>query len=160
MIRGAYVVRGRCFAAGRSRVSQPGSSFSLITQTYKEQTISTMCVYASDPLAYDFDQALTDARRRTKDRSERKWREFEVADRIYWLKEFPETPTPEGLRKHATRYGSEGVQEVADAYGLDLNATTKARAPKLLTPGKSKRATERALRALIPHEEGELVGTA
>jgi len=99
------------------------------------------------------DSALADARRRTRKRVERGKREAESADRRYWLAQFPEAPTPEGLRRHSERFGPKSVEEIAEAYGVDLTATTPARKPKRLSAGKSKRAVDRAHALLTPDEE-------
>jgi hypothetical protein len=109
-------------------------------------------VYASDSLAYNFDAALNDARRREKERAQRDGNEVKIAERIFWLSPFPEAPTPEGLRRHTERFGSDGVAEVAAVYGVDLTATTKPRTPKRLTTRKSKRAIIRARAVLNPEE--------
>jgi hypothetical protein len=101
-------------------------------------------IYASDSFAYDFDAALADARRRAREHGEREKQEALSAHRRYWLTQFPETPSPEGLRRQIERFGPECVQEIADTYRVDLTATTKARVPKRLSSGKSKRAVERA----------------
>jgi hypothetical protein len=107
-------------------------------------------IHAADPFA--FAAALSEALRRAKKRSQQKKTTGDSAERRYWLRHFPAPPTPEGLRRHAQRFGAECVQEIADAYGVDLTATTEARTPKRLSAGKSKRATQLALRALIPEE--------
>jgi hypothetical protein len=54
-----------------------------------------------------------------------------------------DAPTPEALRRHAERYGPEGVQEIADAYGVDLTETTKVR----------KRTTSSSVRRRLSQNE-------
>ncbi len=76
----------------------------------------------------------------------------EAGNLICAPRDFP-APTPEGLRQHAKRYGPESVQDVADAFGVDLTTSTEARKPKRLTAHKSARATNRARLALVPDEE-------
>jgi hypothetical protein len=128
--------------------------------------------YDSDPFAYDFDAALAAseeneravgakekaaelnpairfpifARSRTSYPNKPKQGEGKVV-----LVEDLPAPAPEELRRHAHRFGSECVQEVADAYGVDLAASTEARKRKRLTATRSKRATARA-RQVITEE--------
>jgi hypothetical protein len=102
-----------------------------------------------DPFAYDVDSALAAARQRSRERGEQRKTEGASADHRYWLTQFPEVPRPERLRRHAERFGAEGIEEIADAYGVDLTATTRARTPKRLPAGKSKRATSRARASLL-----------
>lgn len=88
------------------------------------------------------------SKNRAKERVERSRDEFAAADRLYWLQEFPEAPTPEELRRRAQRFGPEYVQEVADALGVDLTASTEARKPKRLTSTQQRRSLARVREAL------------
>lgn len=56
-------------------------------------------VYAGNTLAYDFDAAWSTHDAERNQRAEIKRREYDIADRIYWLKEFPDPPTPDGLSR-------------------------------------------------------------
>jgi hypothetical protein len=86
-------------------------------------------VNAYGSYGYDFKVELAAAKKRQVARNQEKAaraREAELAlQRTFWLSQFPDAPTPEALRRHGERLGWEGVQEVADAYSVDLTATTK-----------------------------------
>jgi hypothetical protein len=103
--------------------------------------------------ALDFETELTNARERERIRDRAKVRLAREADRLFWLREFPNAPTPEALRKHAEKFGKEGVQEVADLYGIDLQGRSKVRSPKRLSEARSKRATDVALAMLAGGSE-------
>jgi hypothetical protein len=105
-------------------------------------------VYGGNPLAYDFEAELTKARERERIQERAKVRRARETERIFWLREFPTAPTPEALRRHAERFGKEGVQEIADLYGVDLEARTEVRRPRRLTSGQSARRTTRAREAI------------
>jgi hypothetical protein len=100
-----------------------------------------MQVYVTNAISYDFKAALDEAVAPQPTTGL-------TAEQRYWRTQFPEAPTPEDLRKYDERFGSEGVQEIADAYGVDLNASTPARRPERLTASRSKRSVQRAKAAL------------
>lgn len=63
------------------------------------------------------------------------------------------TPTAEQLRKHAERFGPEGVAEIAAAYGIDMSAKSIAPKPKRrrrTTPGIKAQVAELHARGMIP----------
>jgi hypothetical protein len=68
---------------------------------------------------YDFEAALADAKTVEP-------KSGLTVEQIYWRKHFPEPPTEAGLRKHAKRFGREGVSEIADAYGMTALAVELA----------------------------------
>ena len=48
----------------------------------------------------------------------------------YWLTQFPDAPSAEGLHKHAERFSPDGVPEITDAYRLTLLNVSAAPASK------------------------------
>ncbi len=100
--------------------------------------------YGSDPFAYDFEAELAKAKAREP-------RAGLTAEQRYWRLHFPQAPTEEALRKHARRFGREGVSEIADAYGMTATAAELAEAG-----GKRRRRTTDTLRAQVValHERG------
>jgi hypothetical protein len=106
--------------------------------------------YGGSWFAYDLDTELTKARERERIRERAKVRLQREAERLQAetdpyrsiaygtgrpVAQPPRganvgVPTPEALRRHAERFGKEGIQEVADLYGVDLEARSAVRQPK------------------------------
>lgn len=96
--------------------------------------------YGGNWFAYNFETALTEADERAKERK-RAAKQLTADDeaeatRLCWLTHFPEAPTPEALRRHGERFGPEGVQQIADVYGVDLTVTTRTQRGKGRKTGK------------------------
>lgn len=72
-------------------------------------------MYGSDPFSYHFEHALAAAK--TIERAEG---DGLSAEQRYWRREFPSAPSAEQLRRHAARFGAEGINETGAAYGIDL----------------------------------------
>lgn len=100
-------------------------------------------MYASTPFDYDFTSELASALAST----ERPPAALS-ADQRHWHKQFPDAPTPEALRKHAERFGPEGVEEIADAYGIDVHGSTAVRRTGRITRSRSRRSAQRAKEVL------------
>ena len=77
-----------------------------------------MC-YAGDSFAYDFEAALSAARERASYRQRTLVQRERDAEALYWRSSFP-APRAEQLHRHAEKFRSEGVAEVARAYGIEL----------------------------------------
>ena len=91
-------------------------------------------MYGSDPCSCHFEAALAEAKT--------------AEPTNYWRKHFPEAPTRDELIRHVERFGSECVEEIADAYGIEL-AASKARKP---TASDKRRAS-----GLAMLDEGESI---
>ena len=70
----------------------------------------------------------------------------------YWLTQFPDAPTAEGLHKHADRFSPDGVAEITDAYRLTLLNVSAAPASK----AKRARRTSETMKTKVLnlHERG------
>jgi hypothetical protein len=96
-----------------------------------------MQVYVSNAISYDFKAAFQEAVVPEPTSGL-------TAEQRYWRTQFPDSPTPEALRKHAERFGAAALPEVADAYGVDRKSSTPVRRSERLTASKSRRSVRRA----------------
>ena len=76
-----------------------------------------MAVYGPDPFAYDLEAALVNAKTAELPKG------GPTVQQLYWRTHWPEAPSRDALIRHAELYGPEEVQEVADAYGIELNVS-------------------------------------
>jgi hypothetical protein len=67
--------------------------------------------------------------------------EVAAVERSYWSR-FP-APTAGRLRKHAARFGPEGVQDIAAVYAVDLTT------PKPASTARQRRTTETLVRQVV-----------
>jgi hypothetical protein len=86
--------------------------------------------YGGDPFAYDFQAALEQAKERQRTKRKRAEHEFTNAAAVCTRQQSPKSPTGEQLRRHADRFGPDGVNETAVVYGVDLRVYETERREK------------------------------
>ena len=75
------------------------------------------------------------------------------ASRNYWRRYFPKAPTSNELHRHAEKFTSEGVKELAEVYGVDLTLSSKPTGPrskKHMTPALREQILDLRERGLMP----------
>jgi len=93
---------------------------------------------------YDFCTALSRALERAYAQLEKR-KAMLTAEQRHWRTHFPSPPTADELRRHAAQHGPDEVNEIAAAYGIELEA---------LAEGKPTAHQLRIKQALRLHQEG------
>jgi hypothetical protein len=112
-------------------------------------------LYGGNPFASDFEAELPKPGVRERIWERAKVRLAPETDPLFLFSVLPVPPTPEGLQRHAEKFGMEAVQEVADMYGVDLTARTEIRRPQASAWETEPRRTSLVREALAVTEEAQ-----